>query len=269
MILNFDPYQVFNKSKTPAGLYARQKWLDQSSTKLWKNDFNKTIKEIQENQLADGSWEHSFKSTINHLFSLHLTVREGNPSIYKGLEWLINLCMDNFPKKRVNLKCESNRDSLDNLPFQKGCSGYLLYASTLFLASIFSRGKDNRIIYIYECLDDLGVKNNGRWCGWNCSINVLRAFVVNPDYSQSSSVKFFIMALGKIQDSSGRWGNEISFYQTLNALAHLKGFEVDRQLNKAFKRIAQIQNPDGTWGVKNFEWNTFLVVHALRNKGII
>ena len=103
MLLHADPYQVFKNSKTPAGLYARQKWLGQGSTKSWKNDFENTVKKIQSNQLPDGSWENSIIATIDHLFSLHLTVREGNPSIHRGLDWLINLCMENFPRKRINL----------------------------------------------------------------------------------------------------------------------------------------------------------------------
>ena len=269
MELRTDPYRVFINSRTPAALYARQKWLDEKDTKNWKNDFNKTVNHITSGQLSDGSWGSSPLSTIEHLFSLHLTVREGNPRIYRGLEWLIDLCMDNFPKKRIISKWEISEHSLGNLPFQAGCSGYFLYSATLFLSSIFGRDKDSRILSLYEQLDNMGVKNNGKWCGWKCSSNVFRAFIVHPYYSQSSSVRLFIKALSKIQDSSGKWGKGISFYQTLNALGHLKGLEVETQLKKAFKRIHGSQNRNGTWGLKMAEWNTFLVIHALRNKGAL
>jgi hypothetical protein len=34
-------------------------------------------------------------------------------------------------------------------------------------------------------------------------------------------------------------------------------------------RIVSSQNHDGTWGSTDKEWQTFLVIHALRNKGIL
>ena len=33
MKLHFDPYQIFRFSRTPPGLYARQKWLEEAGTK--------------------------------------------------------------------------------------------------------------------------------------------------------------------------------------------------------------------------------------------
>ncbi|MBP1749851.1 MAG: hypothetical protein H6Q52_2390, partial [Deltaproteobacteria bacterium] len=43
----------------------------------------------------------------------------------------------------------------------------------------------------------------------------------------------------------------------------------DRQLKKAFMLLSRTQNEDGTWGAADKEWNTFLVVHALRNKKML
>jgi hypothetical protein len=39
MKLRYDPYQIFRFSKTPIGLYARQKWLGEADTDQWKIDF--------------------------------------------------------------------------------------------------------------------------------------------------------------------------------------------------------------------------------------
>jgi len=227
------------------------------------------VKKILKGQLSDGSWEHSDMLTIRHLFDLHLTIRKRTISIDSGLEWLINRCMKYFPKKNIATKWEIRNNPLKGLPFSKGCSGYFLYSATLFLSSIFGKSKDSRIISIYEWFNNLGINNSGRWCGRACSSNILRAFIVHPEYSRSSSVMLFIKSLQEIQDRSGKWLKGISFYQTLNALAHLKNLEIDRQLENAFKRLPQIQNRDGTWGIKGSEWNTFLVVHALKNKGKI
>jgi hypothetical protein len=55
----------------------------------------------------------------------------------------------------------------------------------------------------------------------------------------------------------------------VNALAHLDSPDVDEQLDKAFRKLITIQNADGSWSDYQPEWNTFLVVHALRNKGLL
>ncbi|MFC1875714.1 hypothetical protein ACFL2E_00345 [Thermodesulfobacteriota bacterium] len=44
MKLRYDPYQIFRGSKTPAGLYARQKWLEEADTPEWQKDFQEKIK---------------------------------------------------------------------------------------------------------------------------------------------------------------------------------------------------------------------------------
>jgi len=43
MNLRYDPYQIFRLSKTPAGLYVRQKWLGGAETPQWKSDFQETV----------------------------------------------------------------------------------------------------------------------------------------------------------------------------------------------------------------------------------
>ena len=175
--------------------------------------------------------------------------------------------MENFPHKRVVPKLVIRNNSLRGLPFSEGCSGYFLYSATLFLSSVFGKDKDSRIRLFYEWFDKLGIKNSGKWCGWSCSNNTLRAFIVHPEYSHSLSVKFFIESLQAVQNISGKWEKGISFYSTLNALAHIKTFEVDGQLDAAFKRTLRKQNSDGTWGIKGSEWYTFLVIHAMKNRG--
>jgi hypothetical protein len=60
----------------------------------------------------------------------------------------------------------------------------------------------------------------------------------------------------------------VPFYQTVNALAHLNLSQADIQLERAFKRLHEMQRRDGSWGRSQREWNTFLIVHALKNKGV-
>jgi hypothetical protein len=110
-------------------------------------------------------------------------------------------------------------------------------------------------------------REDGRWCGWSCSNNVLRAFVVHPRYSRSTQTTKAVQALGRIQDASGKWPYDIPFFLTVNALVHLDSRAAHKQLETAFKRLRRIPNADGTWGRSHREWKTFLAIHALKNKG--
>jgi len=78
-----------------------------------------------------------------------------------------------------------------------------------------------------------------------------------------------VESLSKILDNSGIWADSVPFYQTVNALAHLNLPLADRQLEKAFSLLVHTQNEDGTWGDIEREWNTFLVVHAMKNKKML
>ena len=98
--------------------------------------------------------------------------------------------------------------------------------------------------------------------------NTFRALVVHPLHASDPLTGDMVAWLGERQTRRGDWGHEIPFFQALNALAHLDGFGVDGQLEKAFSLLYRTQRPDGTWGGPQAEWHAFLAVHALRNKGL-
>jgi hypothetical protein len=89
MKLRNDPYQVFRFSRTPAGLYARQKWLGEADKSQWKTDFQETVDALLADQSPDGSWLQDTAATVKHLFGLHLTVRLSNAQINTALNWLL------------------------------------------------------------------------------------------------------------------------------------------------------------------------------------
>ena len=99
--------------------------------------------------------------------------------------------------------------------------------------------------------------------------NILRAFVVHPDYATHATTGLLAAWLADRQTPQGDWGPGIPFYQALNALAHLDRHAVDRQFERAIVHLTQRQHPDGAWGEKDRQWCTFLTIHALRNKGLI
>jgi hypothetical protein len=194
MKLRSDPFQVFRHSKTPAGLYARKKWLKEGYHSGYKND-------------------------------------------------------------------------LAGLPFTKGSSVLLITGATLFLSSVFGRKDDPGILKIYDGFQAEGSKGSGRWCGWSSYTNILRAFVVHPQYSTSGAVALAVNNLRRVQKNSGKWAGAVPFYQTVNALAHLDSAEGDAQLALAFKYLYETQRRDGTWSRSQPEWHSFLIIHALKNKG--
>jgi len=46
MQVRFDPFKCFKGSRTPSGLYARQKWLGEAETPEWKNDFQVQVEAL-------------------------------------------------------------------------------------------------------------------------------------------------------------------------------------------------------------------------------
>jgi len=266
MRLRCNPFQIFTSSKTPAGLYARQKWLHEQTTATLKADLQETVTGLLSSQASDGSWDHSVVKTVRRLFGLHLTVRTQSEPINKALDWLLDQTLTTFPHRRIDMGEHLTRGALRSLPFTKGCSGLFMTGATLFLASIFGRENDSTILEVYRRLNLLNIKNKGRWCGWSCSNNILRAFVVHPHYSQAKAVVLAVEALAGVQQQSGTWLREVPFYQTVNALAHVSISQADVQLERAFKRLYETQRHDGTWGRSHKEWDTFLIIHALKNK---
>jgi hypothetical protein len=264
----YNPMQTFYGSQTPAALYARSKWLHQEETSIWKNDFQETVNALFSGYGANGSWNSSFLLTIHRLFALHLTMRQKDERIEKGIEWLLS--QDVMVKNKTISYQESEKvfaRDLQGLPFSGGCFDHFAKGAVLFLATIFGRANDPRVIRVYEMFGIMGEKKEGKWCNWSCSNNILRAFVVHPRYAQNRALRLYVAKLSEIQRQDGSWPEKIPLYQTVNTLAHLELAQSDTMLKRACRVVRDKQNKDGTWGRKQKEWNTFLIVHAMKRKG--
>lgn len=269
----YNPLQVFAGSKTPVGLYARQKWLDEKDTDRWHRDFEETVRQLRTGQLHDGSWSHSEIETIHRLFGLHLTVREADDSVRQALEWLFRTdTVSNFlslPHGAPDEMYGQGTNKLDktlfkNLPFVRGCFGHLVVCAVLFFHNCFGLSGGEFVGELYEIIGKEIESKGGRWCSIECTTNALRAFVTNDQYSRGKTTAMMVNYLGRRQLASGRWRGSTSFYLTLNALAHLDGEDARTQCTAAISEALRLQNKDGSWGKSEKEWNTFLVVHALR-----
>jgi hypothetical protein len=269
MIVRYDPYQIFRCSKTPVGLYARQKWLNEAETPEWRADFDESVSKLLAGQLSDGSWEHHVLTTISRLFGLHLTVRSPSEQISNALAWLLDQIDLQAGDIVVSESMDADPAALAGLPFTPGRPDMLLTGATLFLTSLFGKQDDSAVVNLYRHLCRIGVRSNGLWHDAASSHNILRALVVHPVFSKDAATEASAMRLAERQTPDGDWGPDLPFYQTLNALAHLDLPAAERQLAAAFRRLLEIQNSDGTWSRSEPEWNTFLSVHTLKNKGIL
>ena len=269
MKLRHDPFHVFRGSQTPAGLYARQKWLDEADTPSWQADFDGRVKALFVGQLPDGSWQDSSMATIKALFGLHLTVRAAGSRIEDALNWLLRYMQD----KREGIDSRSGTDveSADfaGLPFVSSDPLMLLTGATLFLCSIFNRQHDPVVLSVYQRLySDSSIKERFHH-DIAAMHNIFRALVVHPVFAQEDLSAEAVAIYAGLQNADGEWGNRLPFFQTVNALAHLNSPDAEAQLENAFSRLFETQHSDGTWGIHDREWNTFLCIHALKNKGLL
>lgn len=145
----------------------------------------------------------------------------------------------------------------------------LFTGATLFLASIFNRQSDPTVVSIYRWLCKVVPAQKGLSVDIASRHNVFRALVVHPVFANEYLTTQTVKMYAGLQTAKGEWGERISFYQALNALAHLNAPRAEAQIERAFARLLRTQNRDGTWSRDEPEWNTFLSIHALKNKGLL
>jgi hypothetical protein len=261
-----DPYAVFRFSSTPAGLYARQKWLGESSTPEWQDDYTTAVDNLVRGQSADGLWPGAAIETIQRLFGLHLTVRHPDPCIDKGLDALLGIASAAMSATPPDVEPP---ERLHGLPFTTGPRAAILVPATLFLCAIFGRAEAQSVVRLYDQAIQVVdfASDNREDAAWRH--NLLRALVVHPRYANHPVSQRIVAWLADRQTRQGDWGVDIPFYQALNALAHLHTPAADRQTMRAIDHLSATQHADGSWGASQRLWCTFLAVHALRNKGIV
>ena len=221
MKLRHDPFHVFRGSQTPAGLYARQKWLEEADTPGWQTDFKKVVEKLLADQMPNGSWQHSSIATVSALFGLHLTVRSIDSHIEDALNWLFQ------EMQRVAGEVDSRPGSdvedvdLRGLPFVLSRPDMLLTGATLFLCSIFNRQNDHAVMAVYQRLNMDSLIKERLFSDIAAMHNIFRALVVHPVFAHEGLTATAVDMYAGLQNEHGDWGNRLPFYQTLNALAHL------------------------------------------------
>jgi hypothetical protein len=104
------------------------------------------------------------------------------------------------------------------------------------------------------------------WCGSWCNINVLRILIEHPLSKESTLVENALKHLAKLQTKTGAWKG-MPFYHTFHALSRTDATLAEEQFRKALPSVVRRQNKDGSWGRREEDTMTFLVLDALRNTG--
>ena len=263
--LRHNPYMIFEGSRTPPGLYARQKWLSQGETESYKTDFDATVAELISIGVRPSNRSERILETLHRLFGLHLTVRNPNPIIEAALSELI--AGNRVRSQKIEMVLMPDR--LRGLPFAATRWTYFIVPATLFLLAIFGKATTLEANQLYAQFAADVAESAEFQRNTVAMHNALRALVVHPDDRFRPAIRSAVSWFAARQTARGDWGPKIPFFQAVNALAHLNIPEADAQFDNALIHIINSQNTDGTWGSADQEWQTFLVVHALRNKGIL
>jgi hypothetical protein len=263
--LTYDPYRLFENNTTPPGLYARQKWLGESSSRRWQSDFKDMVARLRQGRSENGLWDGSPMKSIRRLLGLHLTQRHADSFVEKSLDALLAAVSGSGQTEAVSVM---PAEAYNGLPFSPASHQAVILPAALFLATIFGRAFDPIILKWYQKItaDKIARIPDGRS---PASLNnMLRALVVHPEFRDHPATLNLVGWLAKKQTSNGDWGSDLPFFHVLNALAHLDLPLANRQTQQACVYLTRRQHADGGWGDTDRLWCTFLAVHALRNKGV-
>lgn len=268
--LKIDPLTYVADLKSPIGVYLRREILrkkNKSDSSLAERLYARIVGE----QSADGSWNQLFVQTANNLWNLSLLgCKTEDKSVEKALEWLTSIQKCDYHDhpgffNSPNRKDPSLMRSTFYGEFGPGCSIFYDTAYSVHLFHIFGLGNNK---HVQTTISSYLSFWTPKWCGAWCTINVLRILIEHPLSAESKQVRSGLKYLEKLQTKTGAWKG-FPFYHTFHALSRTQHAPAKKQLEKALPSVIKRQNKDGSWGKKEQETETFLVLDALKNADII
>ncbi len=273
-LLRFDPYQIFKNSSTPYAIYARRKWLGEE-TESSRIEGDQIVAKLIDVQNNNGSWNDSVVDTIQNLHLISLLAPKFNGRTKRAVDWLLEKGHEPMRHSLYEgLFFRMNRNDTKQIYrrrdfiFTMGCSGFVKTGAALYFAGIFTKQKDERVLYAFKTLDKVIKKRHSKWCSLPCSNNILRAYISHPLKRQSKQTQDALKILAKAQTKNGGWQGTSYFYHTFNLIAQSKLKVARQQIIKALPRIISSQNRDGSFGKDNKEFYTFLVLDGLKRQRI-
>lgn len=263
------PSDYVAKLESPIGVYLRKGVFKKESNAdqaLAKRLYEK----IASQQAANGSWDQLFVHTANNLWNLALLgYKADDRGVRRGLEWLLSIQRHQYHGYPGFFHSDNRKDpSLMRATFYgefgPGCTIFYETAYAVHLFHIFGFD-DNK--QVQTTVNSYLQFWRPTWCGAWCTINVLRMLIEHPLSRESKEVESGLKHLARRQTKTGAWKG-FPFYHTLHALSRVQHDWAKKQLKKALPSAIKRQNADGSWGKKEQQTETFLVLDALRNTGV-
>ncbi|MFQ6068505.1 MAG: hypothetical protein ACE5KD_03070 [Candidatus Bathyarchaeia archaeon] len=264
--LKVNPLNYVVNLESPIGVYLRRD-LFKKETKADITLKKRLYKKATANQSADGSWDKLFVHTANNLWNLALLGYDAeHRSVKKGLEWLLSIQRHQYRGYPGFFLSNNRKDAREMRStfygeFGPGCTIFYQTTYAIHLLHLFGFDDNKQVQTTVKSYLQFWKPN---WCGTWCTINVLRMLIEHPLSTKSKQVEAGLKHLAKRQTKKGLWKN-FPFYHTFHALSRAHRVLAKKQLEKAFPLVVRRQNKDGSWGKKNQETETFLVLDALRN----
>jgi hypothetical protein len=268
--LKVDPLDYAAGLESPIGVYIRREIFKKEAKSdefLKKRLYEQAVAD----QAVDGSWSQLFVRTANNLWNMALLGFEAEDrSVRKALEWLLSIQKYDYRGhpgffNSPNRKDPSLMRSTSYGEFGPGCSIFYQTTYAVHLFHIFGLNNNKQVQTTVRSYLDFW---NPEWCGAWCTINVLRMLIEHPLSAESKQVNNGLEHFAKLQTKTGAWKG-FPFYHTFHALSRSKHTVAKKQLERAFPSVIKRQNKDGSWGRKEHETETFLVLDALKNAGNI
>ncbi len=264
--LKVDPLNYVAGLDSPIGVYIRREVFRKeakSDFNLKKRLYDKTVSD----QYADGSWDQLFVRTANNLWNLALLgYKADDGSVSRALAWLLSnqkYEYRGYPGffNSPNRKDASLMRSTLYGEFGPGCSIFYDTTYAVHLFHLFNLDDKKEIQATVRSYLQFW---NPEWCGTWCTINVLRMLIEHPLSAKSKQVENGMGYLAKLQSKTGAWKG-LPFFHTFHALSRCSHDKAKKQFEKASALVVRRQNEEGSWGKKERELSTFLVLDALRN----
>jgi hypothetical protein len=264
--LKISPWNYVADLGSPIGVYLRRVVFhkETGADAVLKEELHKTM---VADQAEDGSWDQLFVRTANNLWNLSLLGYDAeDKSVGSGLEWLLSIQRHQYRGHPGFFHSDNRRDpslmrSTLYGEFGPGCTVFYQTTYAIHLFHLFGFDHHHRVqravrSYLQFWRPD--------WCGAWCTINVLRVLIEHPLSADSGQVEAGLRYLAKQQTRRGTWKG-LPFYHTFHALSRADHATAKKQLATAFPSVLKRQNSDGSWGRKEKETQTFLVLDALKN----
>jgi len=268
MVFKVDPFNYVAKLESPIGVYLRKE--------VFKKESNADVmlkkkldERIAQGQSANGSWDQLFVHTANNLWNLALLgYNAEDASVRQGLEWLLSIQRHEY-HGYPGFFCSDNQKDASAMrstfygEFGPGCTIFYQTAYAVHLFHIFGFDENKQV---QRAVNSYLQFWRPTWCSAWCTINVLRMLIEHPLSKESKQAEDGVKYSARRQTKTGAWKG-FPFYHTLHALSRSSNELAKKQVKKALPSALKRQNKDGSWGRKQPETETFLVLDALRNTG--